>query len=259
MKSKLFWLLFILVSAPAFAQKQEPRKLLLGRVVADSVQVDNVTIKNVTSNILAVTDIKGDFTIYARPTDTLYFWSVVFRDVMLILKKQHFEADRLVIPLDVNVTVLDEVKISQLTGNLEKDSRLVKSKNLTPQFNSAAIVAGKIDEYKYSEETTAGMPPVGKNMHGLNFVGLYNLIFKKKKGKPVTNPYAHLNFSEELKSRYTYYFFTETLKIPKDEIGLFLNYCDDGPGMTAMLAPSREFELTDYLVTKSIEYRKLKN
>lgn len=257
MAGKLFFL-FLLIPFIGFSQK-EPRQLLRGRAVADSLQVDNISVKNITSNIGAVTDTKGNFTIYARPTDTLVFSGISFRNAMLVLKKEHFTEARLIIRLDVNVTVLDEVIISPLTGNLEKDSRKAKTKNVVP-FNSGSIVRDTTYQFKYSQNINTALPQNESQLQGVDFVKIYKKIFRpKKKKKEEPKQYAQRNFAEVAQELYTHYFFTETLKIPHDEIGLFLTYCDNGEQTRQLLDPAKEFELTDYLIDKSYEYLKLKN
>lgn len=256
-------LIYILLLIPFLAMAQKPsRELLRGRVVAvaDSLMVENIQVKNITSHISAVTDRGGNFTIYARPADTLVFTGIAVRDAMMIVKKDHFTDKRLIIPMDVNVTVIDDVMISPLTGNLNKDSRDAKTKNFTPMFNSGGIVKNdirtSIREYKYREEQNNLVDPVNRELVGVNFVKIYKSIFKPKKKKNEAQYYTQRNFAEVAQERFTFHFFTETLKIPKDEIGLFLVYCDEGNWSQALLKPEKEFELTDYLVTKSREYLK---
>jgi hypothetical protein len=262
MKNSLLYLFLLLVSYTALSQK-EPREILRGRIVADSIAVENISVNNLTSNIGAVTDHLGNFAIYARPADTLQFSGLTIRDARLVLKKEHFYPDKLVVKLDVNVTQLDEVIISPLTGNLEQDSRNKKVATLSPNLDSGSLVKNDVKnnlrEYKYSEEKNMLTDPVNREMHGLNFAGLYRLFFKPKKKDKGDQAYKGAeNFTDAVRSRFTYHFFTQTLKIPKDEIGLFLNFCDSGPSTRQLLVPGKEFELTDYLVGKSIEYHKQK-
>jgi hypothetical protein len=60
-----------------------------------------------------------------------------------------------------------------------------------------------------------------------------------------------------VKEKFTYYFFTETLGLKHEEIGLFLGYCENDPKVKALLAPDKEIELIDFLIFKSDEYKKL--
>lgn len=261
MPNKILTLLLLLFSVAAFAQKP-PRELLLGRVVSDSVAVEDVSVNNISSNIGAVTDRKGEFTIYARATDTLVFTGLVVHQAVMVVKQEHFGNARLLIKLDESVTMLDEVVVSTMTGNLEKDSKM-QGRKITPVFDSGALVKADIQnnmrEYKYSQEKNMLVDPVNREMQGLNFVGLYKAIFKPKTRKQQQTQYYYStqrNFAEVVKERFSYHFFTETLKLNKDQIGPFLNFADKGNQTVHLLAANKEFELTDYLVKQSAEFLK---
>ena len=61
MKNKLLYI-FLLVSFISFSQVKE-RDLIVGKIKSDSLEVENITVFNVSSNIGAVTDIDGKFSI----------------------------------------------------------------------------------------------------------------------------------------------------------------------------------------------------
>jgi len=258
MKIKLLFLL-LLLPVMAIAQKK-PRTVLPGKVVADSLMVDNLTVLNLTSNIRAITDAEGEFTIYARPTDTLMFTGVGVRTGKLVLKDEHFSQRKLLIRLNVDVKMLEELIIkAELSDDLSKASKASKTKNLTSGFDSSKIIESADPKPVANINTALPTAATGSQLTGVDFGKIYKLIFKKKKRKDAGEIYAAASgktFSQNVKERYTYYFFTETLKIPKDEIGLFLTFCDKRSETDWMLDPKKEFELTDYLIGKSREYLK---
>lgn len=236
---------------------QQPRQLLRGRVVADSVRVDNINVMNLTSRIRAITDDKGKFTMYAKANDTLYFSGVSYRSRKLVLREEHFGSDEMVIQLDVNVITLDEVVITPrvLSGNLGKDSKDTKTMKINSQIDSGAILA-EMGPVSAKPVPTENLSP----LRGVDFVAIYKMIFKKKRAKQDRGEiYGKTDakpFATAVQDLYTHYFFTETLKIPHSEIGLFLTFCDKGEATRALLAPDKEFELTDYLISQSREYLK---
>lgn len=260
MQNKILYILLFLLPFMAIAQKVEPRKLLRGRVTADSLQVDNITVLNTTSNISAITDEKGNFNIYARPLDTLLFSSITYYSAKMVLRKEQFTDDRLVVQLDLNVTTLDELVITPLTGNLESDVKKVKTKEINNQFKADTVNNNYAGQYKYDANPNTLMDPVNRDMHGLNLVNVYKLLVKKKKDNTnaANGSTVKENFVTVVQDRFSYHFFTQTLKIPKKEIGLFLAYCDTGAQAQKLLALDKEFELTDYLVEKSVAYLKRK-
>lgn len=257
MIKQLYVFVMVLLPLVAFSQSQ-PRKLLRGRVTADSLKVQHISVLNTTSNIGAITDNDGEFTIYARPTDTLFFSSVTFRSVHMPLKEKDFLLPLLVIKLDVNVTVLDEVIITAnpLSGDLEKDSKNTKALLISSTFQSGDLVRSAAPKPQANVNTA--LPQNMSPLTGVDFVKIKNMIFKKKKIEedPVRKYLQGNSFADVVKGRFTHYFFTQTLKIPHAEIGLFLNFCDKGAKTAHLVSPENEFELTNYLVEKSNEYLK---
>lgn len=260
MKTKLLLVLLLVLPIVAFAQNV-PRKALHGKVVADSLTVVGISVYNASSHIGAVTDNEGSFTISARPKDTLFFSSITYRTVHMVLSEKDFLERPLIIKLDVNVILLDEVVITPrvLTGRLDKDSKNTKTMLITSGMDSYQAIQTDVPRPKSNVNTALPSSVVGSSLTGVDFGEIYKLIFKKRKRKDAGEIYATAEskpFAVAVKERFTYYFFTQMLKIPKDEIGLFLNFCDEGKTSYALLDPKKEFELTDYLVSKSKEYLK---
>jgi hypothetical protein len=120
-------ILFVILSLFAnflFAQGIE-RKVLRGIVVVDSFDVEAVTVRNISSNLNAKTDIDGKFSIRARATDTLFFESQSFISQRYILSQKDFWKEELEIRLHVKITELDELIITPytLSGNLTEDTK----------------------------------------------------------------------------------------------------------------------------------------
>jgi hypothetical protein len=254
-----------------FAQKVQPRQILNGRVVADSLAIELLNVNNISSHIGAVTDEKGTFTIYARPTDTLTFTSVNIHSATMVLKESDFTQKQLVIKLNVNVTVLEEVIIlpTRMIGDLKTVSKNTKTNAITSGVAGTDLTETYKEvkfapiEYKIDKTVNGALPGSMHPLRGIDFARIYRLYIKKdKKTKTdrgeIYSKEAQKPFAEAVKERFTYNFFTEALKIPQDKINLFLAYCDTGEDAKALLDPNKEFELTDYLVGKSEEYLKIK-
>ncbi|MFP5438556.1 MAG: hypothetical protein ACLGH8_12260 [Bacteroidia bacterium] len=253
MKTKIL-LLLVLMPLLALGQKK-PREILRGHIVADSLHVGDVTVKNSTSHINAVTDENGYFTLYARAGDTLRFSSITYRYEDLVLTDALMHENPLTLRMDINVNMLDEVVITPLTGDLGYDAKHTKVRALNPKLTS--------EDLKYPYAIAREYPTVSQfnnesTMQGIDFIAVYRLFKKKKKAKEDRGEiYREKNaktFTDVVKGRFTHFFFTESLHIPHDEIGSFLAFCDKGDETRPLLDPRKEFELTDYLVAKAPEY-----
>lgn len=242
----LLYLIFLLLSTLLSAQN---RQLLHGRLVADSLLVDNVSVSNITAKAGAVTNDKGAFSIYARPKDTLLFSSVTFHSVYRVLKEEDLLQNPLVIKVDLNVTVLDEVVVSNMSTILKpsKEKNIVSEKSLkydAPQLNKQIIEN-----------------QVAKNGQGIDVIGVVKLFSRKRKGmKKGTEDYpAQKVFAVKVRNLYSDTFFIKTLKIPEADVDSFLHFCDTGANVQHLLIPKNELDLITYLTNKSAEYLKNKS
>ena len=240
-----------------------PRVVLKGKIVAESLSIDNVTVFNVSSNKGAVTDKLGFFTMYARPSDTLVFSSVIFKSKKLVLNENDFKVIVLKIKLEEFINELDEVIVtpSTLSGDLEKDAKNIKVTDKQSAFNGKEIADMQMEKDFQSTQFNTAMPSDLSIPYGMDFVKIGKMVGKlfgkeKSKEKPVVFT-SDKNFQAAVKDKFTYHFFTETLELKHDEIGLFLNYCDADPNVRKLLATNKEIDLIDFLISKSKEYKNL--
>ncbi|HEX8268892.1 MAG TPA: hypothetical protein VF581_03285 [Flavobacterium sp.] len=234
-----------------------PRQILRGQVVADSLDVEKVNVLNNSTNISAGTDAYGKFTIYARAKDTLIFSSVILRPLILILREDDFTPEGLKVRLEGGITMLDEVIVSRmnLTGQLDTDSKSIKTFDL--KLPTPANIPNSLGYVKGIHNIAT--PATESSLTGINFVKIGRFlagIFVKPNPKQPGLLYEGELFADEIKARFTYHFFTETLRLAPDKMGLFLAFCDTAEAKQ-LLADENMFELTDYLIKKSEEFHKV--
>lgn len=85
MKNKLLFV-FLITSFTSFSQIKE-RELIVGKIKSDSLEVENITIFNVSSNIGAITDVDGKFSINIREKDTLVIQGLAYLSTKYIVQK----------------------------------------------------------------------------------------------------------------------------------------------------------------------------
>ena len=81
-----FWLFFLAVF-PMLTFGQIKRSVLQGKIVTDSLDVENVTVKNTTAGLVSATNPKGRFRILVKEKDTLVFSSVSFQSSYLVINQ----------------------------------------------------------------------------------------------------------------------------------------------------------------------------
>ena len=229
MENKITLFFVLIITQISFSQAIE-RKVLRGKIVADSIEVENLTVYNITSNKGAITDIDGKFSINARPTDTLFVQGVSFESKKYILTQKDFWLPILEIKLHIKVTELNEIVVTpySLTGNLKEDTKRI-------QVYGEAFTGIDAKKVKYYEDDVRSGTPVNSAMPallaptGVNFlgiiVGLVNLaglmpdpksnaeqVFEERRIRDLQSK----SFTEHIYERFSHSFFVETLKIKNE-------------------------------------------
>lgn len=267
-------ILFVILSLFAnflFAQGIE-RKVLRGIVVVDSFDVEAVTVRNISSNLNAKTDIDGKFSIRARATDTLFFESQSFISQRYILSQKDFWKEELEIRLHVKITELDELIITPytLSGNLTEDTKRIQVYGDGFALIDAKKIMHYEDDVRMGAPINTAMPnvfaPTGVNLLGLVVVGLVNLVGvkanPKKNSERVFEERRIKNlqsksYSDHLFERFSHSFFVKTLKIKNEDIPLFMGFSElNVYDLSPLLKPENELKLIDYLIQKAAEFKK---
>lgn len=267
-------ILFVILSLFAnflFAQGIE-RIVLRGIVVVDSFDVEAVTVRNISSNLNAKTDIDGKFSIRARATDTLFFESQSFISQRYILSQKDFWKEELEIRLHVKITELDELIITPytLSGNLTEDTKRIQVYGDGFALIDAKKIMHYEDDVRMGAPINTAMPnvfaPTGVNLLGIVVVGLVNLVGvktnPKKNSERVFEERRIKNlqsksYSDHLFERFSHSFFVETLKIKNEDIPLFMGFSElNVYDLSPLLKPENELKLIDYLIQKAAEFKK---
>jgi hypothetical protein len=270
MKAFLFVILSLFTNF-LFAQGIE-RKVLRGIVVVDSFDVEAVTVRNISSNLNAITDVDGKFSIRARATDTLFFESQSFISQRYILSQKDFWKEELEIRLHVKITELDELIITPytLSGNLNEDTKRIQVYGDGFALIDAKKIMHYEDDVRMGAPINTAMPnvfaPTGVNLLGLVVVGFVNLVGIKENPKKnservfeerrIKNLQSK-SYSDHLYERFSHSFFVETLKIKTEDIPMFMSFSElNVYELSSILKPENELQLIEYLIQKAAEFKK---
>ena len=256
-KNKTLLLFFLFLSHFIFSQKI-PREILKGQIVSDSTGVENVNIQNLNTKKFAVSDKFGFFALYAQEHDTLVFSSMNLYTKKLVLTKKDLGWKILKINIEKFITTLDEVIINPnaLTGNLKTDSDNIKVTILKPVDAQLALNTD-YEKDKFSTLENKLMPGYLDTKYMTNFVAIANKLAnlispKKEKKKKIVTP--EKIFHDYVKEQFSETFFSETLKLKMDEVGLFLAFCENDLSAKKFLNLNQRFELIEFLIAKQKEF-----
>lgn len=245
MKNKIT--LLVLCLCCQFCFSQLTRKTVYGQVVNDSIKLENGIVFNVNAKTGTVINQKGFFSILAKAKDTLVFSGLAFKSRKLVLTEKDMATPLLRVKLIAFINQLPEVVVS---GN----------KNLNPITENSQKYVDKqyFDDVKSSPKNRT-MPPDGSIENGVNFVRIYKDVLKvlKKNNPDKTDFTTDKSFTELTMNKVGYSFFTETLKLKDDEIGLFLIFCENDTKSKVFIKSDNEFQFMDFLVTKNKEFKRI--
>ncbi|WP_339888251.1 carboxypeptidase-like regulatory domain-containing protein [uncultured Flavobacterium sp.] len=271
MKNKLLYI-FLLVSFLSFSQVKE-RDLIVGKIKSDSLDVENITVFNVSSNIGAVTDIDGKFSIKIREKDTLVIQGLAYLSTKYIVQKTDLEKQILEIYLRTKINELNEVEVSPytLTGVLEVDTGRIKTYTPNLAIDFSKMKPKDIRETRVintAMPTTLAQTPV-------NFLAIFGFIgkgikelvgsdkkkisssekaFNEKRLKDV----ASKPFGEHMKEQFSNHFFVNQLKIKNEDIPMFLAFSETSASeLVEFLKPEKHLKLIEYLISKAEAFKKL--
>ncbi|UQD55077.1 hypothetical protein [Flavobacterium sp. K5-23] len=221
------------------------RKPLHGQVVNDNVKIENGVVFNLNSKSGAAVKENGFFVVSVKINDTLLISSLGFKSRKIIITDTNIKSPLLRVRMEVHTNQLTEVLIFAK-----------KWKNPVEGKSQEIVDMQYVDDEKSSPKNIA-MPPDGSIDKGTDFVRIYkDVLTIFRKNNPDKIDYSQ-GFSDFAMSKIGYDFFTNTLKLKDDEIGLFLIFSENDPKAKTVLKNQNEFELIEFLVTKNKEFKRM--
>jgi len=224
--------------------QQEDRTPLRGQVLYRNAVVPYENVINTTSEKATITNDKGAFLIHVKEGDELVFMAINYQIEIVTVTAELIKKNRLVVEVNEKVTELDEVTVSP-----ENQKKFLELQN------------EDFKEYQYETDATGEVrnialdPTVRGMQDGLNFKNIFKALFLSKDSKNDSDK-GPLKVSEVLRQVYNDEFFVLDLELPQDKIDAFLLYCDTQLPTQSLLKKDNEFQLIDFLVTQSLEFRK---
>lgn len=269
MKKSYFILLLIIFSQTVFSQGME-RKVLRGRIVADSIEVEKLTVFNISSKIGAITDVDGQFSINARATDTLYIQGLSYDSKKYVLSDKDFWLPVLEIKLHIKVTELNEVIVTPftLTGDLNVDTKRIQVYGDGFSKIDAKVVKNYEDDIRSGSPTNIALSNnfaqtgINFNLIGKGIASLFGVkgnpkayserIYAERRIRDIQSK----SFSEHIHERFSNNFFIETLKIKNEDIPTFLGFAElNVYELAPLLKAEKELQLIEYLIKKAKEFK----
>jgi hypothetical protein len=243
MNNKIGVILLLLVEQYCIGQT-ELRQSLHGKIVNDSIAVENGYVFNLNSRVTTVIGGNGFFDILAKPKDTLLITSLALKSMKVILVDLDFKEKLYVVKMELFNNQLKEVVVGQ---------------KITPKIaGSQEIVDTEFIDDSQSSPINRTMAYDGLE-NGLDFIRVGKMVagLFKKKDTGKTHLISDEIFIDKVQREFGAYFFTNTLKLKEEEINLFLIFCDSDENAKKISNSNNTFQMIDFLITKNIAFKKL--
>ncbi|WP_141107264.1 hypothetical protein [Lutibacter flavus] len=228
---------------------QENRVELTGIIKQDSILLNDINIINKATNIGVASDIDGMFTIKAKEGDSILISSIIHKNRTIKISKAHINSKLIIVYLESEFNELNEIFLTQKfrleLGDVSIDKRAILDYKEGPKNKPP-----NVDKYK---ET-----------NGIGLVSIFNLLTKKarlkRKNRKLENEKIKMlkdEFPNKIINSYGTPFFTNILGIPKDEIYLFLDFCQE-KGLLELIEVN-DFRIKDFLIKQVVIFNEIKN
>jgi hypothetical protein len=233
-KSTLLFIVFLF--AQVVLAQTDNIKEIRGKIIADSVAVDRITIENVTTDKTAFSDVNGFFTIAVKEGDVLIFTAVNLEGLRRKIIEQDLLQEIITVVMIPKSIILKEVIV-----------------------NESSITAESLGIIPYGQKKYT---PAERKLYtatsGNGIDGLLNAISGRK---AMLKKEIVIEKKEQLLARIEVLFedkyYIETLKIPTDYIKGFHYYCIDDIAFANALRSKNKTMVMFLIVRLSENYNAL--
>ena len=238
MKITVFLWVSILFSTILLGQERRPIK---GVLLYKNTVVVAANVVNNTAQINTITNSDGEFEIEVAEGDEVIFSSVQYQIKAVKVTAEILALNRMVVSVNENITALKEVVVT--TEDVEKFLNLKEE-----EFKGF--------DYEQDKSTRINNELTDDRLlsNGINFVNIAKLIMKALSNK-TEEEQMRMKPSEVLPLVFETSFFEQDLELQKDQVVGFLEYIDTQMKTSSLLKQSQQFQLIDFLISKSKAYK----
>ena len=247
MNKAFFIFLFFLLSITASSAQEVT--ILKGQILSDSLDGSSINIVNLTRKVGTTNNSKGEFEVAAAIGDSLFFSSVQYEPLEIVVTEEVLEKAVMKVYLTERVNELAEVTISNinLSGNLNNDLSTI------PVFDQEAVgfqlrATPKLTSIQRKMSTAAGSPLL------LVINSLNGRLRMLKKAQAIMEYENWIDVGLDILPPE---FFAEELKIPIGKNRQFVYYCAEDPSFVALLKDGDALRIIENYLAKAALFNAL--
>lgn len=216
----------------------------------EDIELEGLHIQNLSRGKSTITDKNGEFRISASLHDTISISAIHIQTITLMVEQEHISKNKITVNLIEKLNELGVVNLrrTSLTGYLGSDARIIPTKELITA-SSLGLPNADLPRMSKSEREL-----YAANSGGLN--QLINLLSGRTKSiKMGIELHNKKVLTLQLLDKFPETYFTESLKIEKENMFSFIFFCEDDEEYRIVMKKT-SFEIIEFLERKSIEFHK---
>jgi len=239
---------------------QERTVVLTGKISSDSLAIENVHIINKSSQRGTLSNALGEFKIYIKEKDTLIFSDIQYVYKIIIIGKNHIKNKKITIKLFQKNNELPEVLIENMAKSLDLPNagkkKLNKLERNLNAYSQKSVPMVFLDALLLD-------PILGLFMErrGGGIDNIYNVVSGNRKRDRKLKKLIDADKHDEIKLEniqiireyFTDNFFLYTIKIEKDSIDNFINFCIP-KGIEELYKKQRYLEVMNIFIQNKENY-----
>ena len=244
-----FTFFILLVCTRSFGQV-----LIKGKLQAKSLEESTVHIINYSRGTGTVNSDSGNFEIKAAEGDILWFTSVQYEKVEVLISKEILNEEFLLVILKESVSELEEVQLSNhsLSGNISRDIAGMKTLNkyaLGVPLNTKPLPTKAQRDLKSQGNVQLGLATA------IPLELLINTLSGRLKRLKLIKANEDLSLLiEKGIAAFPAEFFNTVFNITEDEIFNFVHFCAENGNLNLFLGPGKELDLIELYKSKANEF-----
>jgi len=217
------------------------RKSIKGKLLDRNINVVAANVVNNTDQTTTITNEDGEFEIEVALGDEVIFSSMQFKTRSVVITEEIIRKNRLVVSVNENINELEEVVVTSEEMQKFLDLKEEEFRGFDYERDKSSKINNRLTDDRLVT-------------NGIDFVNIARLIGKAFSGKSKEEQ-MKMKPSEILPYVFDTEFFEKDLKLETDQVIGFLEYIDSQMKTSGLLKQTKQFELIDYLINKSREYK----
>jgi hypothetical protein len=241
-------IIIFLIGFSSLINSQEKKSVeIYGTISLDSIRLENAHVINKNTLMGVITNAKGEFKIKASKTDTLFVSHININNKEISITEEIYFSKKIILNIDAASYVLDEVVLKKRRSIFYVDPQIMPAH----MVNATTLKLPYADVVAKKNEKITNLTFTSASIDLENLINFFN--GKTKRVKQLKKLKATDADLTKIREKLSDFFFENQLKIKKEYINQFLNYCLS-KNIISQFKKGNRLKLTEILIRESKKF-----